>query len=534
MPNNLELAGKSPFLLRHTLVELAGRSERTELAILDASRGAANWQQPRVLNAWHALGLFASEACARAHDHGAVALALTPERANLSSFQRFARQHHHLPHIADGCDLLMRAWQWLEREGLRGWPADQIVYQFAEAMAGRRYPDPPTLQFVQPIISRYLAPLLFGGDARLAAQFLVFACEGATTGITQVTSTLAHNGIIRPGDRVAMWLPTYEPLIDLVECQLGCEIVPIRRDASSGWVASPQQLARLADPSLRLALLVSPGNPLPVVTDSASLEALRQACQANPDLLVLADYVYMHFVDAPVTTEIACLPRHTIGVYSFSKDFGLAGMRCGVVLLHEDSVAQRLLEGLDEPARGQAAYRYCRRSLQPEAMPLFERMVADSRGVSFEHMSGLSTPLQVLMCLCALYDLADPDAPAYFQWVRAELRRRLHALYEGLGQEIPAWAEGPNSRYSTVLDLGEVAQQVGGGGAAQALRQTDGWAFLQYLAARWRVVVTAGEGFGLGPWGVRVCFPAVEVDQARELGQRLAAAVAQWLHGGER
>ncbi len=190
-----------------------------------------------------------------------------------------------------------------------------------------------------------------------------------------------------------MWWPTYEPLRDLVECQLGCEVVPIRRDPAAGWAAPADELGKLLDPRVRLAITVSPGNPVPVVTDPGSLDGLERAVAERPELLVLSDYVYTHFLDEPVETEIGRLPRNTIGVYSV-KDFGLAGMRLGVVLIHPECVAERALCDLRADGRGVADDRYRRRALEPREMPLGERIVADSRGVSFTHMSGLSTPLQ--------------------------------------------------------------------------------------------------------------------------------------------
>ncbi|MEA3401738.1 MAG: aminotransferase class I/II-fold pyridoxal phosphate-dependent enzyme [Armatimonadota bacterium] len=525
----LKAGGKSPFLLRDVLLEEAAGSEREDPELLDASRGAANWQQPLVLAAWHALGLYSAQAASRRSHDPHVALSLAPGESHLSAFDEFASRCEGAPGgLAEGCRFLQRGWDLLARTVLRGWSREEIAFRFAEAAAGRAYPEPPTLDFVQPIMARYLAPLLFGGDADLAAQFEVIACEGATTGIAQVATTLARNGLISPGDRVAMWWPTYEPLRDLVECQLGCEVVPIHRDPEAGWAAEAEDLERLIDPGVRMAVTVSPGNPVPVTTDPGSLDALQRAAEAHPDLLTLADYVYMQFLDSPVETEIARLPRNTIGVYSVSKDFGLAGMRLGVVLMHAESVAQAALWRLEGEERAAADGWYCRRAMEPAQMGLTERIIADSRGVSFTHMSGLSTPLQALICLCALYDLMEPDSHRYFQWVRGELAERIEALYRGLGIETPRWTQGPSSRYSTIIDLTDVARARGGMELAEALRSHAPWDFMTHLAREWQVILTPGESFGAGEWTVRACFPSVDAAQARELGQRVARAVQQF------
>ncbi|MGD9497640.1 MAG: aminotransferase class I/II-fold pyridoxal phosphate-dependent enzyme [Armatimonadota bacterium] len=526
------VADKSPFLLRDLLLEEAARGQRDDLPLLDASRGAANWQLRPVLNAWHALGLFATEMAVTPLDDGQVALALDaglPWGARFDSFhERVAREREAL---AEGCSFLARAWRYLAEEVLPAQGRDRIIGEFAEAAAGRRYSSPPTLGFVAPTVTRYLAPLLFGGDAKLAGQFDVICCEGATTGIAQVAATLARNRLIRRGDQVAMWWPTYEPLRDLVECQLGCEIVPIRRDPQAGWKAVDEDLKGLLDPRVRLAITVSPGNPVPVPTDARSLDALEHAVTLRPDLLVLADYVYAHFLDGPVETEIARMPRNTIGFYSVSKDFGLAGMRIGVILIHPDGAAQRALSQLGAGHRAEADGRYLRRALEPAALALSERIVADSRGVSFTHMSGLSTPLQALLCLCAVYDLIEPAAVGYFAWVRRELTRRVEALYDGLGVPVPDWMRGPSSRYSTTVDLTEIARARGGEELVGGLAGQSAWRFLTYLAREWQVVLTPGEGFGTGPWSARACFPSVSAEQAREVGRRVAQAVEAFARG---
>lgn len=521
---NQSISDKSPFLLCDLLREYAVHSERSDLLLLDASRGAANWQLRRVLNAWHALGLYAARAPATPPNDGEVALALDPKADHWRGLCEFAADCADGPTgLAEGANFLLRACEYLGDQVLPEQGRRGIAYELAEAAAGRRYPSPPTLDFIPPVLARYLAPLLFGGDVELARQFRMICCEGATTGLAMVAGTLVRNGLIAPGDRIAVWWPTYEPLCDLVECQLDCEIVPIKRDPAQGWAVPPTELRKLDDPRVRLVVTVSPGNPLPVVTDPRSLDALERAVEHRPDLLVLSDYVYTHFLDEPVETEIARMPLNTIGVYSVSKDFGLAGMRVGVLLIHPEGAAEGARAELEAAAGPDA--RYGRHVLESHQMSLAERIIADSRGVSFTHMSGLSTPLQALLCLCAVYDLIEPEAKRYFAWIRGELAARIAALYEGLDIALPSWASSPNSRYSTIVNLEEIARARGGEELVQALTSQTPWELMVYLAREWRIVLTPGEGFGGGEWSVRVCFPSVSVEQARELGRRLATAV---------
>ncbi len=522
------VADYSPFLLRNMLLEHLAESDRDHLEVLDASRGAANWQNRRVMNAWHALGLYAASACGTPEDDGEIAIALKREEPHHARFAALIGDVPSNGGLREGGDLLMKMWDWLAEELLLDYSRDEIVYQFAEAVAGRAYPSPATLDFVAPIMRRYLAPLLFRDNRDLAEQFEVIACEGATTGLAQAAMTLARHGVISPGDRAAIIWPTYEPLRDLVECQLGCEVVQVRLDPETEWIASEDELKKLLDPSLRMVVTVSPGNPVPIITCQDILDRLEVAVRMNPDLLIISDYVYARFLDYSVETEIERLPRNTIGVYSVSKDFGLAGMRLGVVLAHPEGVAQRLLERASGERRAEMNARYCRRALDPAEMSFGERMVAESRGVSFTHMSGISTSLQALLCVCAAYDRLDPTSEDYFDWIRHELMERVGALHDGLGLPTPGWMDGASSRYATPIDLGAVARARGGEQLESALRRHNLWDLLVYLARNWKVILTPGESFGTGEWSVRACFPSIDARQARELGRRVADAVEQF------
>ena len=102
MQFDANMAEKSPFLLRQFLLQASADSDAADLEPLDASRGAPNWQQRRVLNAWHALGLYAAASSDSPDGEPGIALALDPDEAHLDRFRRFATQHQTSPGVADG------------------------------------------------------------------------------------------------------------------------------------------------------------------------------------------------------------------------------------------------------------------------------------------------------------------------------------------------------------------------------------------------------------------------------------------------
>ena len=101
--------------------------------------------------------------------------------------------------------------------------------------------------------------------------------------------------------------------------------------------------------------------------------------------MIISDDVYGTFIHG-FRSLMADLPYNTIGVYSYSKYFGVTGWRLGTIALHENNVNPVL-----------------------ENVPFIDRIVADSRQVSLNHTAGLSTPQQVQMAFFSAFTLIDKE-----------------------------------------------------------------------------------------------------------------------------
>ena len=66
--------------------------------------------------------------------------------------------------------------------------------------------------------------------------------------------------------------------------------------------------------------------------------------------MIISDDVYGTFVD-DYRSLMADLPYNTIGVYSYSKYFGVTGWRLGTISLYENNVFDKLLRSQDEDKR---------------------------------------------------------------------------------------------------------------------------------------------------------------------------------------
>jgi len=159
----------------------------------------------------------------------------------------------------------------------------------------------------------------------------VFVCAGATGGLD-----LALNATCEPGDEVLVLTPTWPLILGLLQ-RRGCTPVQVDVDPS-GWLTddpAPLREALVAALSERTVgiSLCNPNNPGGFIYGREHLAVVAELARAH-DLWIYYDAVYVDltfgeervlgFVQGPVA-------ERTFVVTSFSKSFGLAGHRVGLL-----------------------------------------------------------------------------------------------------------------------------------------------------------------------------------------------------------
>jgi aspartate 4-decarboxylase len=196
------------------------------------------------------------------------------------------------------------------------------------------------------------------------------------------------------------------------------------------------------------------------------------------------------------------LPQNTIGVYSYSKHFGCTGWRLGVVAVHENNIFDTMISKLPPKTRAALDHRYSPITLTPSKLKFIDRMVADSRMVALNHTAGLSLPQQVQMALFSSFALLD-KADSYKSLCQLIVRRRFHALFEGLGLTVPP--DVTRAGYYVELDLMVWAEKEYGPAFAKFLRERYECSDVLFrLAEHSGTVLMHGGGFGGPDWSVRV------------------------------
>jgi aspartate 4-decarboxylase len=516
-----------PFELKDRLIALADAHARASTGqMLNAGRGNPDWVATDARAALFLLGRFALSDAERTWR--APGLAGSPrERGMARRLRAFLRAHAREP----GAALLRGALDF----GVRhlGFAPDDFVHELTDAALGNHYPLPVRmLRHVERIVHAFLVRTLCGGRAPRGG-FDLFAAEGATAAVCYLFESLAINGLLKRGDRVALATPIFTPYVAIPRLErYGLQVIELRAselrpDGSHAWQYPDEELDKLADGRIKALVVVNPSNPPSVAIRERSVRRIGRTVRSrNPDLIVISDDVYASFVPG-YRSLLAELPRNTVGLYSFSKNYGCTGWRLGVLALHRDHVIDRLLARMPARRRAGLARRYASLVLEPEKMKFIDRLAADSRQVAFNHTAGLSGPQQAQMALFALGSLLDRKGD-YDRGTREIVRRRYRALFEGLGAQVP---DDPLcAGYYAELDLLVWARREYGEDFVRYLKaHYEPVDLLFRLAEQSAIVLMPGGGFAGPEWSVRVSLANLPDEDYAKIGRYLRLAAQSYV-----
>src|SRR6185369_17351234 len=89
-----------------------------------------------------------------------------------------------------------------------------------------------------------------------------------------------------------------------------------------------------AAPDAGLFYICSPNNPTGTPTSHQDIEYLVE--NKPKGSMVLVDEAYIHFSDAATATDLVKAGKDVIVLRTFSKIYGMAGLRCGVAIARPD------------------------------------------------------------------------------------------------------------------------------------------------------------------------------------------------------
>ncbi len=407
---------------------------------------------------------------------------------------------------------------------------DALLKELVDGITGDYYPSPSrVLVNTEKILNAYLEATIMGGT-KTGKTTRVFPTEGGSAAMCYIFSSLTHNRVLKPGDKIAIGTPIFTPYLQIPEV-MSYDLVSINVESTvgNGWDVPEAELAKLEDKSVKAFFLVNPSNPASHALSKRSLDRLKRVVKKNPDLIILTDDVYGTFVDG-FRSVYAALPHNTILVYSFSKLYGVTGWRVGLVAMNEKNVIDRIIARLPQADKDFLNKEYSIVVHDPASMPFVERLTADSRSIGLYHTSGLSTPQQVFMDILALTHLVPGKKDPYIEQCNEVVRSRYNRLMQALG--LAADNTPANARYYALVELDTVARRHGGDAFGDWFaKNVDEIDFLNDLAGKKGVVLMYGPGFSSPDHMARVSLANLEEKDYAEIARRMFELLDEYKAG---
>ena len=178
------------------------------------------------------------------------------------------------------------------------------------------------------------AQALYG--ARYDPEHEITVVPGATYGIFTALATL-----IRPGDEVIVFEPTYDSYVPGIEVNGGVPVyVQLRYpEYSIDW----QAVGRAITPRTRAIIINTPNNPTASVFSGEDMRMLEGLLRGT-DIVVISDEVYEHIVfdghQHQSVTRFPGLAERSFVVSSFGKTYSVTGWKMGYVLAPKELMGE--------------------------------------------------------------------------------------------------------------------------------------------------------------------------------------------------
>lgn len=182
-------------------------------------------------------------------------------------------------------------------------------------------------------------------------------------------------------------------------------------------------------PGVGAVAIVSPNNPTGAVASAGDVAAV---CAQTGDALVIVDAAYAEFADEDLTSE-ALRHRNAIVVRTFSKAWGLAGLRVGYAIGPEDLIGCLRAAGGPYPVSGLSL------SIASVLLDRGEQAMRESVALVRANRARLAASLIAI-------GLRVSPSQGNFLLARTEFAGRIHAGLAARGIAVRRWTNRPELR----------------------------------------------------------------------------------------
>ncbi|MFQ5977524.1 MAG: aminotransferase class I/II-fold pyridoxal phosphate-dependent enzyme, partial [Candidatus Heimdallarchaeota archaeon] len=232
----------------------------------------------------------------------------------------------------------------IEKESPEEYGYDKITYNLAESSV-------PDLILGSLGLDLSKLALSYGdhlGNSRLRQAI---AAEGNNLTPDQILITAGAAGalfiittsLLKPKDHVVVLHPNYVANLESPRA-IGCQIDYLRlRMEEDQFQIDLRQLEKLISSNTRLVSLTYPQNPTGMMLDESELKEIISLVESEGAHLLLDETYRDMIFNRPLLPTAASLSSKAISVSSFSKSYGLPGIRLGWLMTQDSSLMETFL-----------------------------------------------------------------------------------------------------------------------------------------------------------------------------------------------
>ena len=242
----------------------------------------------------------------------------------------------------------------------------------------------------------------------------ILLTNGLDEGI--LMAAVAHIARARAHDaETIVPLPAFDPYPNATAA-VGATAIRIQPEP--GFVFQTEAVLRAITPRTRMIFLNTPNNP---TGQLIPLQDLRRIAEAAPRAVVLIDEAYIEFGGETFLPDLAAYPNVLIG-RTFSKAYGLAGMRVGIVIGQPQALDPVRMVTLPFNINGVAIAATLAALEDHDFLPAYAEQVAQSRRRIYDACNRLGLTYWRSAANFVLVRVGDPVAP----FVEAMAERNVH------------------------------------------------------------------------------------------------------------
>ena len=177
---------------------------------------------------------------------------------------------------------------------------------------------------------------------KVETKNIYVSSDGASGQNTRVIHLLSEEKIKK---EAIVEYPTYEPLLRLAQ-EYFPNVKRIERIKDNGYKFDIENLRKIASKKTRVLIITNPHAPSSAILNKHELEEIIEIAHEY-NFYILCDEIYAEFNRRIIPTLFLIDPEHSIVTTSFTKAYGLGGLKLGFTIAKADFIRKLYFDTLN-------------------------------------------------------------------------------------------------------------------------------------------------------------------------------------------